>query len=153
MTEPSHLIFEIPGLMPGFNEMENARGQKMRRRGSSQQNEYNLMKQRWSDTIGMLAIAASSGWHAKNYAHRDGRALIVTTFYETKRNRDFDNICAARKFIHDALIKAKVIDNDGWADIEPALFNFFEHDRANPHVKVEIYWSTSYKLTIGNRDD
>ena len=37
---------------------------------------------------------------------------------EKNKRRDKDNIAFAKKFIQDALVKEKVLENDGWAQIE-----------------------------------
>lgn len=64
----------------------------------------------------------------------------VTLHYrwiERNKRRDKDNIAFAKKFIQDALVKEKVLANDGWAQIE-GWTDAFEVDAQNPRVEVEM---------------
>ena len=57
---------------------------------------------------------------------------------EKDRRRDKDNVAAfGRKVIQDALVKAGVLHNDGWANIE-GFSDRFAGDKKNPRVEVEI---------------
>ena len=53
------------------------------------------------------------------------------------RRRDKDNIAFAKKFIQDALVKEKVLKNDGWAQIE-SWTDAFAVEAQHPRVEVEI---------------
>ena len=56
---------------------------------------------------------------------------------ERDRRRDKDNIDFAKKFIQDALVRAKVLPNDGWKNIENWKSEFTV-DKQRPRVEVEI---------------
>ena len=51
--------------------------------------------------------------------------------------RDKDNIAFAKKFIQDALVKEKVLENDGWAQID-SWTDAFAVDAQRPRVEVEL---------------
>lgn len=60
------------------------------------------------------------------------------TWYEKNTRRDMDNISSfGRKVIQDALVKTKVLQNDGWSNIKGFLDRFFV-DKENPRIEVEI---------------
>lgn len=56
---------------------------------------------------------------------------------EKNKRRDKDNIAFAKKFIQDALVKEKVLENDGWAQIE-SWTDAFAVDAQRPRVEVEV---------------
>lgn len=58
-------------------------------------------------------------------------------WYEPNKQRDLDNICFAKKFIFDALVKSGTIKGDGWKDVEGFTDDFFV-DKENPRIEVEI---------------
>lgn len=58
-------------------------------------------------------------------------------WYEPDKKRDLDNICFAKKFIFDALVKSGTIKGDGWRDVEGFTDEFFV-DKENPRIEVEI---------------
>lgn len=61
------------------------------------------------------------------------------TWFERNRRRDMDNISSfGRKVIQDALVRAGVLKNDGWADIE-RFEDCFAVDAKHPRIEVEIY--------------
>lgn len=60
------------------------------------------------------------------------------TWYERNRRRDKDNISSfGRKVIQDGLVKAEIIKNDGWAQIE-GFSDEFRVDKKHARVEVEI---------------
>lgn len=61
-------------------------------------------------------------------------------WYEPNRKRDLDNICFAKKFILDALVKNDVLVNDGWRWVKGFTDEFYL-DKEKPRVEVEIEWS------------
>lgn len=64
---------------------------------------------------------------------------MVYRWYEPNRRRDKSNICAfGRKVIEDALVRAGVLVNDGWANIDGFSDEFFV-DKKNPRIEVQIY--------------
>lgn len=67
---------------------------------------------------------------------------VLFTWYEEDRARDLDNICAAKKFILDGLVKAHVIPDDS-QDYVRNLRDRFAIDPTCPRVEVEITDATS----------
>ena len=64
--------------------------------------------------------------------------MIHYPFYEPDRRRDLDNIAAvAHKFIQDALVKCRVIENDGWQHIV-GFSDEFHVDKHNPRIEVTL---------------
>lgn len=65
----------------------------------------------------------------------------VTMHYlwvEKDRRRDKDNVSAGgRKIIQDALVRMKVLKNDGWANIEN-FSDAFSVDKKRPRIEIEI---------------
>lgn len=60
------------------------------------------------------------------------------TWYERDRRRDKDNISSfGRKVVQDGLVKAGVLKNDGWAQID-GFSDEFRVDKKNPRIEVEI---------------
>ena len=60
------------------------------------------------------------------------------TWYESSKKRDMDNVSSfGRKVIQDALVKAKVLSNDGWENIKGFSDKFYV-DRKNPRIEVLI---------------
>ena len=46
-----------------------------------------------------------------------GRVRVQFLWHEKNKRRDKDNICAAQKYIFDALVEQQILQNDGWAEI------------------------------------
>ena len=65
----------------------------------------------------------------------------VTMHYlwvEKDRRRDKDNISSGgRKIIQDAMVRMKVLKNDGWSNIE-GFSDGFSVDKKRPRVEIEI---------------
>ena len=51
--------------------------------------------------------------------------------------RDRDNIAAGRKFVQDALVRCKVLQNDGWKGIA-GFADDWAVDKARPRVEIVI---------------
>lgn len=59
-------------------------------------------------------------------------------WFEKDRRRDLDNISSfGRKVIQDALVKTRVLENDGWRHIVGFSDEFYI-DKKSPHIEVEI---------------
>lgn len=58
-------------------------------------------------------------------------------WYEPNKKRDLDNICFAKKFVLDALVKNGVLVNDGWEWVKGFTDEFFI-DREFPRIEVDI---------------
>lgn len=68
----------------------------------------------------------------------DRPVFMEYTWIEPDKRRDKSNISAyGRKVIEDALVRAKVIVNDGWAHIK-GFSDVFDVDKASPRVEVVI---------------
>ena len=59
-------------------------------------------------------------------------------WYEKNKRRDLDNISSfGRKVIQDALVKSRVLQNDGWENITGFSDEFYV-DSKNPRIEVLI---------------
>lgn len=58
-------------------------------------------------------------------------------WYEPNKRRDLDNICFAKKFILDALVKNEVIKTDSWQGVVGFTDEFFL-DSKIPRIEVDI---------------
>ena len=114
--------FEIPGRLPGLNEIIDAAKQ-----GKGKYQPYAIMKEEHTTAI---------TWLAKKL-HTYKRVVLVITWHEPDRRRDPDNIMAGQKFILDGLVQAGTITNDSQRYIRGILHRF-KVDRQNPRVEVEI---------------
>lgn len=113
----------IRGSLPGLNEYINAertnryKGAEMKRRAES---------------IVLHAARSLGKWRAEQPVY------MVYHWYCADRRRDKDNISSfGRKVIQDALVRAKILKNDGWNDII-GFEDIFYIDKKNPRVVVEI---------------
>ena len=113
----------IRGSLPGLNEYINAertnryKGAEMKRRAES---------------IVLHAARSLGKWRAEQPVY------MVYHWYCPDRRRDKDNISSfGRKVIQDALVRAKILQNDGWKDIIGFEDRFYI-DRKNPRIVVEI---------------
>ena len=114
--------FEIPGRLPGLNEIIDAAKQ-----GKGKYQPYSIMKEEHTSMI---------TWIAKMLPKYE-RVELIITWYEPDRRRDPDNIMAGQKFILDALVQAGVIPNDNQRYIA-GITHRFEIDPVRPRVEVEI---------------
>lgn len=67
----------------------------------------------------------------------NGTVKLNFRWYELNKRRDLDNICFAKKFILDALVKSKVIKTDSWQGVAGFTDEFFI-DKENPRIEVDI---------------
>ena len=67
----------------------------------------------------------------------EGRTYLHFRWIEPNKNRDLDNVCFAKKFILDALVRSGVIETDGWRGLA-GFTDEFEVDPANPRIEVYI---------------
>lgn len=63
--------------------------------------------------------------------------VMVYVWTEPDRRRDKDNIAWAKKLVQDALVKAGVLQGDGWRHIEE-FTDRFKVDKQNPGVGITI---------------
>lgn len=96
--------FEVRGPLPCLNDMlDAAKGCGGRGYG------YSSMKKIWTETA-YYAVKAVRPPVLK-------RIELVFQWRENDKRRNPDNIAAAKKFILDGMVKAKVIPNDGWDEV------------------------------------
>lgn len=114
--------FDIPGRLPGLNEMIDAA-----KKGKGKYQPYAEMKDTYTNMV---------AWLAKKLPTYN-RINIVITWYEPNEKRDPDNVMAGQKFVLDGLVRAGTIPNDTKKYIE-SITHIPELDRQNPRVEVEI---------------
>ena len=62
---------------------------------------------------------------------------LKITWYEPNRRRDVDNITYGAKFILDAMVQAKIIEDDSQKYVV-GIENLIKVDSKNPRIEVEI---------------
>jgi Holliday junction resolvase RusA-like endonuclease len=75
--------------------------------------------------------------YAKRLQPITKRVQVNFTWYCANEKKDPDNICFAKKYILDGLVKAGVLANDGWKQIKGFTDNF-EVDKVNPRIEIEF---------------
>lgn len=95
----------VPGPLPGMNDIiaaaKGAGGRGAR---------YAAMKRKWTDAVAFRA-------RAERIHPVPGKAYLRFFWHERDQRRDLDNIAAAKKFVIDGLVVAKVLAGDGWAHV------------------------------------
>lgn len=116
--------FTIRGTLPGLNDYISA----------ERTNRYaGAAMKKQSEAIVQHAARALGKAHFEKPVH------MIYRWFEPTRRRDKSNICAfGRKVIEDALVRAGVLVNDGWANIDGFSDEFFV-DKKNPRIEVCIY--------------
>ena len=115
------MTFEIPGRLPGLNELV----------GNSHWATYARKKK----VNGEMVMACIMFHRLKPIK---GKARVTITCYEPNARRDEDNIISgAGKIILDALKKTGIIHDDSqkWCHV---VHNPVEVDRDNPRIVVEV---------------
>lgn len=115
--------FTIRGTLPGLNEyIEQER--RHRQAGAKLKKQCECVVLHALRSLGKLQI--------------EKPVYIIYNWYEKDRRRDKDNISSfGRKVIQDALVKAHILQNDGWKNII-GFEDRFEVDKRNPRIVVEI---------------
>ena len=104
--------FFVPLTLPGMNEILQAMQTKGMKRGakSKRWTKYTDLKREYESLI-ISSIQLAKIKPVK-------RAYFMFKFIEKNKKRDPDNIAAgARKFILDALVSARILENDGWKQV------------------------------------
>lgn len=122
----------IKGQMPNLNDYLQAERSKFSARYGKINTKGNVLKQEWTD-------------YSIVYIRKYVRGLKISKpvrlhykFYEPNMKRDLDNIASfAMKIIQDSLVKAGVLQNDGWKNIKGFECQFFV-DADNPRIELEI---------------
>ena len=78
-------------------------------------------------------------WECKSQKLKriDFPVFVACTWFCKNKKKDKDNISFAKKFILDGLMKAGVLENDGWEQIV-GFQDSFVVDKENPKVEVEL---------------
>jgi hypothetical protein len=98
----------IPRRAPNLNDLIRAKGHK----GPV----YNRLKQSWADTVALVA---------RCYHTPISRCSVHFELVEENTRRDPDNIAAGTaKLVLDGLVKAGVLDGDGWKHIAGLSFSW-----------------------------
>ena len=69
--------------------------------------------------------------------HFQGKTYLHFRWIERNRMHDLDNVCFAKKFILDALVRNKVIETDGWKGVW-GFTDEFDVDAEDPRIEVVI---------------
>ena len=124
MREQGTVKLVIPGVLPNLNDYIAAE-RRHRQKAAA-------MKRR---TEQVIALAARKQLRGVRFT---GPVVMGYCWYEPNRRRDKDNVSSfGRKCIQDALVRAGVLKNDGWGEIESFSDRFFV-DKDNPRVEVTI---------------
>ncbi len=116
--------FTIRGTLPGLNELIEAE-RRNRYAGAALKKQSESVVMHAARSLGKMRFTEP--------------VYIVYHWYEPNRRRDKDNISSfGRKVIQDALVKSKILQNDGWSNII-GFEDRFEVDKKNPRIVVEIY--------------
>ena len=67
----------------------------------------------------------------------EGPVELNLRWYEQNKRRDPDNICFAKKFILDALVRNGIIQTDNWDGVKRFVDDFYI-DKENPRIEVDI---------------
>lgn len=114
----------LDGPLPGLNEYIEAE-RSHRQKGAA-------MKRQVQRVVELCAKRQLRGVRFKT------PVVMRYTWHERNQRRDKDNVSSfGRKVIQDGLVKAGVLANDGWAQIE-GFSDRFRVDVKRPRVEVEI---------------
>lgn len=115
--------FEISGTLPGLNEYINA----------SRKNKFEAARMKRDAENRIIREVRAKYGRIK----LQSPVWITYSWVEPNKRRDKDNIAFAKKFLQDALVKAGVLENDGWRDIA-GWGEKFRVDAKKPRVKVIV---------------
>lgn len=122
--------FTINGRLANLNDYLQAERVSIKTRNGKFTTKGNALKQQTQDYIIPQITRDLRGLHITKPIR------IHYRFYEQNKKRDLDNVWSfASKCTQDSLVKAKVIDNDGWENITAISSEFFV-DSVNPRIEV-----------------
>ena len=120
--------FTVDTQIPSYNEYINkCRGNKY---------NANSFKQNIEKIVGKYINEACNRGELPVFD--DTPCIISFTWYESKANRDVDNIQSGQKFIIDALRKYKIIKNDGQKYVKQTFHRIARSDTGKTYVVVEL---------------
>jgi len=117
------ITLTIGGSLPNLNEYTKANrtnihvGANMKKQAEVKISAYILQQLRGVKTI--------------------DRCTIKFVWVEKDKRRDLDNICFAKKFILDALVKNSILKGDGWSCVT-GFEDSFRVDKLRPRIEVCI---------------
>jgi Holliday junction resolvase RusA-like endonuclease len=115
----------IPGKLPGLNELIKAA-----KSGRGKYNAYSRLKHHWTEKLATLFVLSK--------IKRRKSVYLSFSWCEKTRRRDPDNIAAGgRKLILDALVRARVIRDDGWKQIRGWEDTFETSHKEGVWLKIE----------------
>lgn len=115
--------FVIYGRLPSLNEyIRDCRTNKYKANNTKKDCENSII----------FAIRKANLQMVTNYP-----VLLKITWYEPNKRRDIDNITFSTKFIQDALVKSRILENDSQRYIV-CLEHTVRTDKSNPRIEVEI---------------
>ena len=118
--KPKNNIITVYGELPDLNTIID--------QSKSHWANYSKMKKTYTSRVAQAAIGAK----------RVKKADIDITYYCKNRRKDPDNIIGGgNKFVLDGLVKAGVIENDGWRHVN-SLNCRCRLDKDNPRVEIRI---------------
>jgi hypothetical protein len=123
----------IPGPLPRLNGIIEASKTKVPWlcKGKIKVFQYTLMKEEWLERISPIFLQPGMPKFKSMF--------VEFVFYEPNKGFDPDNVAAgARKIIFDAMVKCKVIKNDGWKQTSHGWNDRFAIDKQNPGVYMLI---------------
>ena len=116
----------IPGRLPGWNELLDAKGVRFK---GTHKTAYDVLKSKSQERIIFLARAQLKPVE---------RAFFRYEFHEPDRHRDPSNVASgALKIVEDALQHAGILSNDGWKNVAGFAFEFVV-DKEAQGVMVRI---------------
>lgn len=116
--------FFVPGPLPNLNEIIGA-AKGYNGRGFA----YSKMKREWT----ALVVEAIEKANLNPVLSCE----VVFIWHEKNKRRDPDNFSVGKKFILDGLVKAGILENDGWDNIT-RLTDVWMVNKDRPGVWVEI---------------
>lgn len=117
------LQFTIQGTLPNLNDIIQL--------SKTHWSKYRATKESIEQYI-CLSIIEQNGRALPKFEKID----LACTWFEANKKRDPDNIVAAKKFILDALVSLKVIQNDGWANVNSFHDDWFVAKKPAIWVRV-----------------
>jgi Holliday junction resolvase RusA-like endonuclease len=116
----------VPGPLPSLNDLIGA----AKGAGGTGTN-YSKLKKQWQFTVWAYAKKA-------RLKRADGPVDVEFVWREKNRRRDLDNISGGgQKLVLDGLVKAGVLEDDGWEHVF-SIQHRFHVDPRNPGVLIRI---------------
>ena len=63
---------------------------------------------------------------------------ITVRYFVSSRRIDPDNLCSIRKLWMDSLVKSGILKGDSWQFISPPFVDYWEVDKTNPRIEIEV---------------